>query len=280
MNEKSIHWFPGHMQKATRKMVAVLKIVDIIVELVDARAPMSSRNQNLASIIKRKPNLLVLTKADYADPQMLIKERSKRDNVLAGNLHDQRFIKQVSQAIIDIGVPIQERQAKRGLRAQPLKVLVVGIPNVGKSTLINKLAGRRAAGVENRPGFTRDHQYIKVNQHYSLIDTPGILPPNYDDESVVIKLALLGSIRQEILPISKLAQELMTYLHTYYLNLVLKRYGLTGEYKDNHDLFMAIASARGIIGEDAHVLERSEILVLNDFKNGQIGLISLEGKDE
>lgn len=272
----NIHWFPGHMQKATRKLLETLKMVDIIIELGDARIPESSRARSLQHIISQKPNIYILTKADLADTSAL-KEYTNKANTLAGDLNESKFIKTIIDKIESVGAPIIEKALKKGLQARTITVMIVGIPNVGKSTLINKLAKRKAASVENRPGHTRANQYIKISKTIALIDTPGILAPSYEDELVVMRLALVGTIRQEILPLEKMSDFLLTYLKEHYLALLSSFYDIElNKTATKEEILLAIAKRRGIIGEEHVVLERASALVLNDFKNGLLGRISLE----
>ncbi len=273
---KNIHWFPGHMQKATRKLLETLKMVDIIIELGDARIPESSRARSLQHIISQKPNIYVLTKADLADARVL-KEHTKNANTLAGNLNDPKFIKAIIAKIEDVGAPIIEKALKKGLKGRTLTVMIVGIPNVGKSTLINKLAKRKAASVENRPGHTRANQYIKISKTIALIDTPGILAPSYEHELVVMRLALVGTIRQEILPLEDMSDFLLIYLKEHYLSLLSSFYDIEfSKEATKEEMLLLIAQRRGIIGVEHVVLERASSLFLNDFKSGALGGISLE----
>ncbi len=273
---QNIGWFPGHMQKATRKLTETLKLVDVIIELGDARIPQSSRATYLEKIISKKPNLFILTKADLADPRELDKFTSQA-NVLAGNLNEKAFIREIQKAILKVGQPVIDRYKRKGLKVRPLTVMIVGIPNVGKSTLINRLANRKAASVENKPGHTRANQYIKVSDEIALIDTPGILAPNFEDSLTSMKLALVGTIRQEILPTHLMVEYLLPYLQLNYLDMLNTFYNTTLQ-KDTpyHEALHLIAQKRGIVGEEHVVVDRTEILILNDFKNGAIGRISLE----
>lgn len=281
MSEQNLHWFPGHMQKALKEIDNKLKIVDVVIELADARAPLfSTRNPVLGKKIANKITLLVLTKLDLADPKQveISKELLKKEytDVLAGDLNDKAFVRQIKEQVKKLGKPLHDKQALKGIKPQPLKVMILGIPNVGKSTLINKLANRKAAGVENRPGLTKSQQYIKVDHDFILIDTPGVLPPNYENKQAVINLALLGSIRQEILPLHDLAIELATYLLHAYPDKLRARYDLPLENIEAiEQVFEFIAKRRGLLDAGNLNTDKAEVLLLNEFKNGQIGRISL-----
>lgn len=272
---KNIHWFPGHMQKALRKIKEALKNVDVVIELSDARAPESSRNKLLLSLIEHKPHLLVLTKEDLADKAALERYTASK-TIISGNLYDQQFINRIKAKINEVGEPVFARQKRRGMKRQPLNALVLGIPNVGKSTFINRLARENRASVANRPGHTRGQQYIKVSDDLALIDTPGVLEPNYADKTITMHLALIGTIPSEILPTNEMAEYLLTYLKAHYFHLLQARYKLSGESLTNHETLKQIASVRNFVGEEYEQIERAENLLLHEFKNGLIGRVSLE----
>lgn len=281
MSEQNIHWFPGHMQKALRDIENKLKVIDVVVELADSRAPLySTRNPILAEKSKNKQKLLVLTKLDLADEnrvkQAVEELKTIYDYVLAGNLNDRGFIRQIKAAVKMLGEPVHKKQAIKLMKPQALKVMILGIPNVGKSTLINKLANRKAAGVENRPGLTRAQQFIKVDQDFILIDTPGVLPPNYENKTAVINLALLGSIRQEILPLHDMALFLADYLIAHYPQLLKARYDLSDEALSSPEaMYLQIAIRRGLLDSGQVNTDKAETLLLNEFKNGVLGRVSL-----
>lgn len=281
MSEQNIHWFPGHMQKALRDIENKLKVIDVVVELADSRAPLySTRNPILAEKSKNKQKLLVLTKLDLADEnrvkQAVEELKTIYDYVLAGNLNDRGFIRQIKAAVKMLGEPVHKKQAAKLMKPQALKVMILGIPNVGKSTLINKLANRKAAGVENRPGLTRAQQFIKVDQDFILIDTPGVLPPNYENKTAVINLALLGSIRQEILPLHDMALFLADYLIVNYPQLLKARYDLSDEALSSPEaMYLQIAIRRGLLDSGQVNTDKAETLLLNEFKNGVLGRVSL-----
>ncbi len=272
---QNIHWFPGHMQKALRKISETIKIVDVVIELSDARAYKSSRNQILKSLIGNKPHLLILTKADLADEAKLA-TLTTNNNIMTGNLFDPQFIRAIRTRLHELGAPLFKRQQERGMKPQPLNALVVGIPNVGKSTFINSMARARRASVANRPGHTRGHQYIKVDDKLALIDTPGVLEPQYEDKTVTMHLALIGTIRAEILPTNKMADYLLTYLKTNYPALLKTRYGINEVHSENYLLLKSIAAARNFVGAEDDVLNRTELMLLHEFKNGLIGKVSFE----
>ncbi|MFA7032558.1 MAG: ribosome biogenesis GTPase YlqF, partial [Bacilli bacterium] len=199
-----IHWFPGHMNKALKEIGEKIKIIDVVIELFDARAPLSSVNPQLEEAIKNKKRLVVLTKADLADPTMTKKweEELKKhyDLLLTLDLTKASACSAIEKAVSLLGQEKWAKDRKRGMKPQPIRTMIIGIPNVGKSSLINRLAKRKAAGVQNKPGYTRGEQWIKVNNNFLLLDTPGILPMNYDDRRKATNLALIGSVRDDILP--------------------------------------------------------------------------------
>jgi len=276
----NIHWYPGHMKKATIKIEERIKSVDLIIELIDARAPISSINNDFEKIIGNKKRLFVFTKSDLADPAQTErwKEYFLNDNkdVMLLDIARDNVNKLLTDRIKLYGKEKREKELAKGMKPQPIRAMIGGIPNVGKSTLINKLSKRKAAGVENRPGFTRGEQFIKVNNDFLLVDTPGILPTNYSDKKKAANLALLGSIREEILPKYDLVSYLFNYFKTYYPNGLLSRYGINN-IDDIEETIKAIGTKRGALSGGGEIdLEKTTNLILSEFRNGLIGRITLE----
>lgn len=277
--EKQIHWFPGHMKKAQNEIEAKLKIVDCVIELLDARIPFSSRNKYLYKLTEHKSRLVVLTKSDLADSKItdLWVDFFQNEGVKAifVNLNNQADIKRIINEASSLGKDKQEKEIKRGMKPQPIRAMIIGIPNVGKSTLINKIANRKAASVENKPGHTKSQQWIKVSNQFELLDTPGILQSNYEDKDKAINLALTGSINQNILPKDDLVDFLLSFLKEYYPDFLKNRYKLE-DVNENYDLLIQIAISRGFLKKGEADIDKAMDLLLHEFKNGIIGACSLE----
>ncbi len=275
-----IHWFPGHMNKALKEVEEKIKIIDVVIELLDARAPISSINPQLENIIKNKKRLVILSKPDLADPietkKWEVELSKKYDSLLTLNLTDGNATNIITKVVSKLG---QEKWAKdkaKGMKPQPLKTMIIGIPNVGKSSLINRFAKRKAAGVQNKPGYTRGEQWIKVSNEFVLLDTPGILPMSYDDKKKAANLALIGSIREDILPSHDLVHILLEYLKVNYPDSLNSRFGIK-EIGTDREVLKSICEVRKIVNSTGELdTVRAEAVLLKEFKEGKLGRITLE----
>lgn len=280
---KDIHWFPGHMKKAKDEIKEKTKLVDVVIEILDARAPLSTRNIELEEITSNKPRLILLSKKDLADPSISTKwsEYFKKENheVLLVDLNKNNT-KEIEAKVNLLAKDKKEKEARKGIKHQPVRAMIIGIPNVGKSTLINKLSKSKRAGVENKPGFTRAHQWIKVSDTFELLDTPGVLPKKYDDKEVSINLALIGAINENILPSEDLSIYLIKYLLENYNDVIKNRYHIeySSEISEENALLILneIAKFRGYLSKGSVNINQASKTLLNEFKNGVLGQISLE----
>ena len=277
---QQIHWFPGHMNKALNEVETKVKLVDVVIELLDARAPLSSINENLEKLIQNKKKLIVLTKIDLADPvatkEWVEELKKKYDSILTLDLKNNGAEAILSKAVINLGKDKWAKEMAKGMKPQPIRAMIIGIPNVGKSSLINRIAKRKAAGVQNKPGYTRGEQWIKVNKDFLLLDTPGILPMSYENQKKAAHLALVGSIREEILPNETLGEMLLDYLRNQYPSALNDRYGIA-KVEDRITVLNQIAERRKLVDSTGQKdLLRAEALLLKEFKDGLLGKITLE----
>ena len=274
-NMGQIHWFPGHMKKALNEIEAKIKLVDIVIEILDARAPLSSINPEFEKRVQNKKRIFVLSKSDLADPVETKKWedyfKKSVDSLLILNLNEQKATQIIANEVKRLGAEKHAKEISKGMKPQPLKTMIIGVPNVGKSSLINRLAKRSAAGVQNKPGYTRGEQFIKVNNDFILLDTPGILPMNYEDKTKAINLALLGSIRENILPNEDLSIYLIKYLNKFYPEALKERFGIT-DLVDFEEVIKQICVRRALLND----YERAYFLLLKEFKDGKLGRITLE----
>ena len=280
-----IQWYPGHMMKAKRQMLEDLKLIDLVIELLDARAVMSSRNPEIDQFANGKARLVLLNKADLADDRVSAKwvEYFKEKNipVVLLNSKDKSSKKRIETEVMEACKEKIERNKRRGILNRPVRAMVVGIPNVGKSTFINMYAGKAAAKTGNKPGVTKGKQWIRMGKMLELLDTPGILWPKFDDEMVGEHLAFIGSINDEIISIADLALAFLTDIKGRYRNLLESRYGVSLE-EDNtkedavKDLYK-IAKARNCLkSKDNYDYEKAARIIFDDFRNDRLGKISLE----
>ena len=277
----NIQWYPGHMTKTRRQIEADLKQVDAVCEIVDARIPISSRNPDIDSICGNKPRIIVLNRMDLADPNATKKWsaffKAKGMAVVATDCKSRRGISDFTPAARMACSEKLERDAARGM-SRPLRVMVVGIPNVGKSTLINQISGRKGAKAENRPGVTRGKQWVTVDSGLLLLDTPGILWPKFEDPEVRMMLAYTGAVKEGVIDLEELACRLMELLNRYYPATLLERYKVEApQGTPGWELLEMAGRKRGylISGGEVHS-ERMAKVLIDEFRSGKLGKFTLE----
>ncbi|MCI5622313.1 ribosome biogenesis GTPase YlqF [Anaerostipes sp.] len=277
-------WYPGHMTKAKRMMQENMKLIDIMIELVDARIPLSSRNPDIDQLAANKFRLILLNKSDMADEKVTAMWedyfKSKGFFVAKTNSKAGKGVKATQSIIMDACKEKLERDRKRGIKNRPIRAMIAGIPNVGKSTFINSLVGKACTKTGNKPGVTKGKQWIKLNKNIELLDTPGILWPKFEDQTVGLRLALIGSIRDEILNQDEMALELIEFLTMNYEGILNQRYQVD-ETMDRVKILEAIALNRNckLKGDELDYTKAANIL-LEEFRNGKLGKISLETPEE
>ncbi len=279
-------WYPGHMTKARRQMQEDIKLVDLVIELVDARIPMSSRNPDIDELGKNKARLILLNKADLANSQTNAAWtryfEEKGYTVVRMDARSRAQMKPVNNAILEACKEKIERDRRRGIKNRPVRAMVVGIPNVGKSTFINSFAGKACAKTGNKPGVTKGKQWIRLNGSVELLDTPGILWPKFEDQSVGLKLALIGSIKDEILNIEEMSLELIRLLlrDPEDAAALQARYGLS-EIEEPLPILEEIARTRSCIKKGGELdYSKAAALLLDEFRSGIIGHFTLERPEE
>ena len=282
-------WYPGHMTKARRMMQENIGLVDLVIELADARIPLSSRNPDIDSLCGNKARILLMTKADMADPARTAKFQKYFEDkgfmVIAMDARTRKANEKIKAYVEKACAAKRERDKRRGIVGRPLRAMVVGIPNVGKSTFINSFAGKASAKTGNKPGVTRGKQWIRLNKNLELLDTPGILWPKFEDRQVGVNLALTGAIRQELLEEQELSLELLDFLEREYPDRLKERYDPEGsEWEcpmDSAKLLGEIALSRNLLKTGGEPdWQRASKMVLDDFRNGKTGRISLETPPE
>ena len=277
-------WYPGHMTKAKRMMQENIKLIDLVIELVDARIPLSSRNPDIDELGKNKARLVLLNKADLAEDKWndawAEYFKKKGFSVVKVNSRKGGGIKSIQGVIREACAEKIERDRKRGILNRPVRAMVVGIPNVGKSTFINALAGKACAKTGNKPGVTKGKQWIRLNKQVELLDTPGILWPKFEDQEVGLKLAFIGSIKDEVLQTEELAAELFHFLRTAYPEVLADKYDIEMD-EDDYVVLNRIAKSRNCIVRGNELdTEKAALLLLDDFRNGKLGRLTLEYPQE
>ena len=275
-----IQWYPGHMTKAKRAMKEDIKLIDLVIELVDARVPLGSRNPDIDELAKGKGRIVLLNKADLADDgcteRWIAWFKEQGIHALRINARSGMGMKQIQPLVQEACKEKIERDRRRGIKNRPVRTMVVGIPNVGKSTFINSFAGKACAKTGNKPGVTKGKQWIRLNKSVELLDTPGILWPKFEDQEVGMRLAYIGSIKDDILNIEELALGLIGYLQEFYPAALKERYSVE-EGQKPLDILTAVAKARGCLkkGEELDY-EKASRLLLEEFRSGKLGKVTLE----
>ncbi len=279
-NKPNIQWFPGHMTKAKREMEEKIKLVDMVIELRDGRIPLSSANPLLRQITNNKPRLLVLTKEDKADPALTkawVNELSDENTmVISADLTKGAPMNKIVEASKELLKVKIERDKRRGIKPRAIRAMIIGIPNVGKSTLINRMAKRKATITGDRPGVTKSTQWIKINNDFELMDTPGVLWPKFEDNDIAMRLAITGAIRDQILPTEDVVRYALGYMCQYYPELLKERYGV--ELHDDLDQLVAdIGRAKHLIKSGDEVdMVRTRDMLLREIRDNDIGRMSWE----
>ena len=273
-------WYPGHMTKARRMMQENIKLIDLIIELVDARVPMSSRNPDIDELGRNKARLILLNKADLAEEarsdEWVDFFKKKGYSAVKVNSKKGGGIKSIQSVIQEACREKTERDRKRGILNRPVRAMVAGIPNVGKSTFINALAGKACTKTGNKPGVTKGKQWIRLNKNVELLDTPGILWPKFEDQEVGLKLAFIGSIKDEILQTEELAAELVKFLNSNYPGVLEEKYAVP-EVEDPYKCLHDIAESRHCLVRGSELdTEKAASILLDDFRAGKLGRITLE----
>lgn len=283
-NKASFNWYPGHMTKAKRMMQEDIKFNDIVIELIDARIPMSSRNPDIDDLAKNKYRLILLNKSDLADERVTVKwvEFFEKQGIKVIKLDSRQRsgMKSVNNAILEVCKEKIERDRKRGIINRPVRAMIVGIPNVGKSTFINSFAGKACAKTGNKPGVTKGKQWIRLNKTVELLDTPGILWPKFDNEKIANDLAYIGSINDQILNLTELSLKFIESVKNDYAGIFTSRYDIE-EKDDGVTMLGDIAIARGCLkkgGEPDY--DKAAALIFDDFRSGKLGKISIEKPED
>ena len=277
-------WYPGHMTKAKRMMQENIKLIDVVIELVDARIPVSSKNPDIDELSKNKSRIILLNKSDLAHKGHTDEWKKYFEGkgyfVATINAKNGNGVKSVQNIVMDACKEKIERDRKRGIINRPIRAMIVGIPNVGKSTFINSFAGKACTKTGNRPGVTKGKQWIKLNKNVELLDTPGILWPKFEDQTVGLRLAYIGSIKDEILNITDLAIELIRFLTEYYKGILKERYECQ-EQEDEVAILEHIASIRSCRKPGNELdLDKAAGILMEDFRSGRLGEITLEFPEE
>ncbi|MYL63770.1 ribosome biogenesis GTPase YlqF [Bacillus hwajinpoensis] len=277
----TIQWFPGHMAKARREITEKLKMIDVVIELVDARIPLASRNPMIDEIVSSKPRLILLNKADMADNQKTAEWKhyfqSQGHKALAIDSQTGKGVKSIPAAARELMSDKIDRMIEKGMKPRAVRALILGIPNVGKSTLINRLAGKKIAKTGDRPGITKKQQWIKVGDEMDLLDTPGILWPKFEDQITGYKLAATGAIKDEILDFQDISVFVLKFMSEHYPDRLMDRYHLDHIPEDVVELFDEIGKKRGFLMSGGWIdYDKTAETILRELRSGKLGDVSLE----
>lgn len=281
LDKTVINWYPGHMAKTKRQISENLNLIDIVYEVIDARMPYSSKIVDIENFIKNKPRILIMTKSDLCDleeTKKWVKYYEKKGYyVILCNLNDKKSIPSILKLTDKVLEEKNKKRLEKGLENRRTRILITGIPNVGKSTLINRLVGKNATNVGNKPGVTKNLNWIRINESLELLDTPGILWPKFEEEKVAFNLASLTAIKEEVLPIEKVVCYIIETLYKYYPNILKERYNITEIDPEFIEVFDTIGKKRGCLIKGGEVdYDRVCSIVINDIKEGYIKGITFD----
>ncbi|MEI3321017.1 ribosome biogenesis GTPase YlqF [Eubacterium sp.] len=273
-------WYPGHMTKAMRQMKEDIKLIDLVIELLDARIPISSRNPDIDNLGKNKARLVLLNKSDLADEAQNNKWiqyfKDKGIIALKINSKNKQGIKDINNAVLTVCKEKIERDKRKGIKNRPVRAMVVGIPNVGKSTFINAYAGKNCAKTGNKPGVTKGKQWIRLSKNLELLDTPGVLWPKFDDQKIGLHLAFIGSMNDNNLDMAELAYQLIKEVSKTYPEAFLNRYGIVGD-EDPLQVMYQVAEVRGCkLKGNKPDLDKTSSMIMDDFRSGKLGRITID----
>lgn len=278
-NSTNINWYPGHMAKTKREIQEKINLIDIVFEIIDSRIPSSSKNKEIDSMIKNKPRVLIMTKSDLCDIEESKKWQQHYEKqgykVVMLNLMSGEKLTPIFNITNQITASLNEKRQKKGLKPRKLRILILGIPNVGKSTLINRLVGKRATNVGNKPGITKNLEWIRINNDLELLDTPGILWPKLDGDNVALNLASTTAIKEEILNKEQIAIYIIQTLKKLYPKALEERYKLTDE-EDIVEILDKIGKTIGAIKNNETDYEKVYTIILKDLREGYLGRVTLD----
>ena len=278
INKTNINWFPGHMAKAKREIKEKIDLIDIVFEVIDARIPKSSKNNDIEDIIKNKPRILIMTKSDLCDKNITLEWKKYYESkgykvVLLDLLHDN--VNEIFSIVNELMESINSKRISKGLKPRRVRSLVLGIPNVGKSTLINRLVGKKAVNVGNKPGITKNLEWIRINDKLELLDTPGILWPKFNDSTIAYNLASMTAIKEEILDIEDISIYIIKTMFKLYPDNIISRYGVNND-EDIVNILDGIGKKIGAVRNGEVDYDRVYIKVLRDLRDGYLGKITFD----